>query len=208
MTHHLATKQMAPTTPFTAQLPQPRQHAEASDAVPAAAPDAAQHQSQNQPHAIKKRKRSINVAAPVPRSSPDTMAEPAATPGLGSFSQQTAAAAHGQDSAALAALFSCAGHLLWFQSKSWFQSQSWFQSKSPAGAVQKTSTTAAAQEKQMQGQAVADGVNAQMNDDDSGQLSTMPWVVSSLTDQLTHLAELMKLPWQLCDPQKHAVQSR
>ena len=123
-----------------------------------------------------------------------------------------------QDGFDLCKLYSCAGHLLSF----WRQTQK-------ASAAKQTRSSEAEKEgdhieaadqpiKRLRGskteaeRAQAFGGLHHVEDQESvkghAQSGNGPWVVISLTDQLTHLTEVMKQPWQLRASQTQAVQDR
>ncbi len=120
------------------------------------------------------------------------------TAGTAAAESVQAAAAHtlqDMDSTAVAALFGCAGHLLRFQSK-----------PLPKAALAESGLNLASSAQQVQqparqaGSAEGDGGRHNSSVDDASDTvlaSDLPWVLSSLTQQVAWLTDVLQLPWQL-----------
>jgi hypothetical protein len=108
------------------------------------------------------------------------------------------AAAHtlqDMDSTAMAALFGCAGHLLRFQSKSLPKAV-----LTESGLNLASSAQQAQQPARQAESAEGDGGrhNSSVDDvSDTMVASDLPWVLSSLTQQVAWLTDVLQLPWQL-----------
>lgn len=108
-----------------------------------------------------------------------------------------AAAAHtlqGMDSTAVAALFGCAGYLLCFQSKCLLKAALTEPDSNHASSAQQAERLARQAES-----AEVDGGKHNSVDDASDTMvaSGLPWVLSSLTQQVAWLTDVLQLPWQL-----------
>jgi len=109
-----------------------------------------------------------------------------------------AAAAHtlqDMDSTAMAALFGCTRHLLRFQSKTLPKAALTESGLNHAGSAQQAQRSACQAES-----AEGDGGrhNSIVNDaSDTTLASHLPWVLSSLTQQIACLTNVLQLPWQL-----------
>ena len=99
----------------------------------------------------------------------------------------------GMDSTAMAALFGCAGHLLRFQSKSLLKA-----ALAESGLNLASSAQQAQQPARQAGSAEGDGGRHSSNVDaasDTMVASDLPWVLSSLTQQVAWLTDVLQLPW-------------
>ena len=129
---------------------------------------------------------------PVPSSQTPVRARTAAAESV------EAAAAHtlqGMDSTAVAALFGCAGHLLRFQSKSLPKAALTESNLNHASSAQQAQQPARqAESAQGDGGRHSSSVDAAS---DTMVAFDLPWVLSSLTQQVAWLTDVLQLPWQL-----------
>lgn len=129
---------------------------------------------------------------PVPVSQTPVRPRAAAAESVPSAAAQTL---QGMDSTAVAALFGCAGHLLRFQSKSLPKAALPESGLNPASSAQQAQQPAAQAES-----AAGDGGRHNSSVDDASDTvlaSDLPWVLSSLTQQVAWLTDVLQLPWQL-----------
>ena len=129
---------------------------------------------------------------------PDPVGTVRALPGATTSS--VAALMADMDSTAVAALFSCAGHLLRLLGRSQRLAAARYAKLSHDSIAQQAQQAQQAQETagNASGVSAANGSGiSRMDVISSAQEDDLPWVLSSVTQQVAGLTHVLKLPWQL-----------
>ena len=129
---------------------------------------------------------------PVPGSQTPVRARTAAAASVESAAAHTL---QGLDGTAVAALFGCTGHLLRFLSKTLPKA-----ALTESGLNHASSAQQAQQPARQKESAEGDGGRHSSSVDaasDAVLASDLPWVLSSLTQQVAWLTDVLQLPWQL-----------
>ena len=134
----------------------------------------------------------VQSPPPVPGSQTPVRARTAAAE---SVEAAAALTLQDMDSTAVAALFGCAGHLLRFQSKSLPKVALTESGLNHASSAQQAQQPACqAESAEGDGGRHSSSINAAS---DTVVASDLPWVLSSLTQQVAWLTDVLQLPWQL-----------
>lgn len=121
------------------------------------------------------------------------------------------------DSTAVAALFGCAGYLLRFQCKAYPHTAAVVSNLNSASTAQQAQQPAGkpGAKRQHEGQHHTSGkedecgdADIQMDLSNATQDSELPWSMSTLTEQVVWMTEVLKLPWQLQSRQHQAQPGR